>query len=364
MIACLLFKIPLVEQWMSCWISCQTDISSVTQSVETSGHAPVPGRLRLGYIDYSNYSIDASSPCKTDQSTCTVTSGNHQCIRTTLSDSRLRPAPPLPEGHSNQSHSDTETVRSLASSGSCIERAWVAKNIVSSWVVDRLCMILIGLDLDGINILRPVQVSSHSGPTTRCATRKSSARTLSKIRSVCMALRKINKNIYQSQRNVRIKCISLRCIAKQEIERQVNHVWKLFNVWQNHNMKFQTRTHIHTHTHALRGAHTHGHTYMHRHTYTHTHTLFKKWWHQGTWSLSTFSISSNDLNKDELNTSEHNCRRRHADRLEPLGLRKDAWKAQEVFVVSQETVTVVICCHVVEHCKFYELVAVITRQLS
>ena len=127
---------------------------------------------------------------------------------------------------------------------------------------------------------------------------------------------------------------------------------------------FRTRTHIHTHTHALRGAHTHGHTYMHRHTYTHTHTLFKKWWHQGTWSLSTFSISSNDLNKDELNTSEHNCRRRHADRLEPLGLRKDAWKAQEVFVVSQETVTVVICCHVVEHCKFYELVAVITRQLS
>ena len=173
------------------------------------------------------------------------------------------------------------------------------------------------------------------------------------------------KNIYQSQRNVRIKCISLRCIAKQEIERQVNHVWKLFNVWQNHNMKFQTRTHIHTHTHALRGAHT-TRTYIHAqtHIYTHTHTLFKKWWHQGTWSLSTFSISSNDLNKDELNTSEHNCRRRHADRLEPLGLRKDAWKAQEVFVVSQETVTVVICCNVVEHCKFYELVAVITRQLS
>ena len=227
-----------------------------------------------------DYSIDASSPCKTDQSTCTVTSGNHRCIRTTLSDSRLRPAPPLPEGHSNQSHSDTETVRSLASSGSCIERAWVAKNIVFSRVVDRLCMILIGLDLDGINILRPVQVSSHSGPTTRCATRKSSARTLSKIRSVCMALRKINKNIYQSQRNVRIKCISLRCIAKQEIERQVNHVWKLFNVWQNHNMKFQTRTHIHTHTHALRGAHTHGHTYMHRHTHTYiyiyTHTLYSR----------------------------------------------------------------------------------------
>ena len=56
-------------------------------------------------------------------------------------------------------------------------------------------MILVGFDFDGIHILCPVQVSSHSGPTTRCAPPEKVQLVLSVelglFDSICMALCKI-----------------------------------------------------------------------------------------------------------------------------------------------------------------------------